>query len=206
MKRIAFKMLMVVALLPVCTGARAQKTRAAEPGLDKPYWLNYSLIFLDDCRPVVSPRNIVFAEGDCQKSSPSSGKIFPKAAKVKLYSVTRGENFSKVRFRHWPEIYELDAEYELILRSDSETNFIKSFRLLFSEREFRHDHGAACPDDVKTKAQVIKCMGFPISVSKSGDAEKYSYILEFAGFGYLGYDGWTIEIKNGKVINVSGYI
>lgn len=111
-----------------------------------------------------------------------------------------------IRFRHWPEIYESDADYEILLSSGSEKNFSQSFRLLFSETEVTDERDGACPADLLTKAQVIKCMGFPISVSKSGGVEKYSYILEFVGFSYLGYDGWTIELKNNKVINVSGYI
>jgi hypothetical protein len=204
MKRLAAQTSLAVLLL--CCVASAQGKTALAGSLSKPYWLNHNLIFLKDCRPVVSPRNITFNEGDCEGSSAYSGKIFSRATKVKIYSVVRGKDFAVVRLRHWPEINELDAEYEMLLRGDSEKNFIKSFRLLFSETELHNDHGASCPDNVKTKAQVIKCMGFPISVSHSGGVEKYFYILEFAGFSYLGYDGWTIEIKNGKVINVSGYI
>ncbi len=203
MKRLAVQISIAVFL---CVGASGQKKVAVVPSLTRPYWLNYSLVFLEGCRPVVSPHNITFTDGNCPESNAYSGKIFLRATKVKIYSVAKGKGFTKIKFRHWPEIYELDSEYEVLLRSDSERNFSNSFHLLFSEREVTDERGATCPDDLKTKAQVIKCMGFPISISKVGGVEKYSYILEFVGFGYLGYDGWTFEIKNNKVINVSGYI
>jgi len=202
MKRAAIQISIIVLL---CAGVSGQKKSTASQNLSKPYWLNYSLIFFKGCQPIVSPHNITFAEGSCS-ADPDAGGIFSKAAKVKIYSVTRDKGFTKIRFRDWPEIYELDAEYEILLRSDSEKNFSKSFELIFSERELTDDHGAACPVDLHTKAQVIECMGFPISISKVGDVERYSYRFGFVNFRYLSYESWIVEMKNDKVIGVSGSI
>ncbi|HZH31124.1 MAG TPA: hypothetical protein VEY11_10210 [Pyrinomonadaceae bacterium] len=203
MKLLAVQTSLIVLLL--CAGVSAQGKTALAGSLSKPYWLNHNLIFLKGCRPLVSPHNITFTEGDCDIDA-NSGKIFSRATKVKIYSVTSSKGFAAVRFRHWPEIYELDTEYEILLRSDSAKNFNRSFRLLFSERDVTDDQRPECPDELKTKAQVIKCMGFPLSVTRRGGMEKYSYIMEFAGFSYLGYDGWTVELKRNNVINVWGNI
>jgi|SRR5688572_3943701 len=184
--------------------AQAQSNVDGKINTSKPYWLNYSLIFLQGCQPRVFPDNIIFAEGTCRVEA-YSGKIFSRGTKVKIYSVVEGDGFAKVRFRYWPEIYESESEYEIFLKSGSSKNFRQSFALLFSEKKVPDEYD--CPDGVKTKKQVIQCLGFPISVEREGDVEKYFYILEFVGPNpFSGYDGFTLKIKRGKVIDVSGYI
>ena len=193
-------------LLLLSTTAYASKLNA-KVDLSKPYWLNYSLIFFEGCQPKVFPNNIVFTEGAC-RVDPYSGKIFPRGTKVKIYSVTEGEGFSKIRLRHWPEVFELESEYEIVLKSDSGKSFRKSFALLFTQKTLEQFYETNCPDNVKTKKQLIQCIGFPISATREGDVEKYFYILEFAGPSSIGgsFDGFTVEIKKNKIINVSGYI
>ena len=44
-----------------------------------------------------------------------------------------------------------------------------------------------------------------IFACKKGRTERLFYIIEFAGDHY-GFDTWWIEIKDGKVVNVSGTI
>jgi hypothetical protein len=182
----------------------AQGDANTKVNLSKPYRLNYSLIFLKGCQPLAFPDNIIFTQGSCRVDA-YSGKIFSRGTKVKIYSVVKGEDFAKVRFRYWPEIYELESEYEILLKSDSDRNFRKSFELLFSERKVSDEYD--CPNGVETKKQVIQCLGFPISVEREGDVEKYFYILEFVGPNpFSGYDGFTLKIMKGKVIDVYGYI
>ena len=79
---------------------------------------------------------------------------------------------------------------------------------LFTEKKLEEFYDTNCPDNVRTKKQLIRCIGFPISVTREGDVEKYFYILEFVGFNSIGgsFDGFTVELKKNKIINVSGYI
>lgn len=175
-----------------------------EVNLSKPYWLNYSLIFLEGCQPRISPDNITFTVGTCTVNA-YKGKIFSRGAKIKIYSITEGNGHTKVRFRYWPQSYELESEYEVLLKNDSKKTLRKSFALLFSQREVPVEY--KCPDQLKTKKHIIKCLGFPIEVHQERDVEKYFYILEFVGPNpFSGFDGFSVEIKKGKFKNVTGYI
>ena len=184
--------------------AHAQGRAVTKVNLSEPFWLNYSLIFFKGCRPKVSPDNITFTEGNCLADA-YSGEIFSRGTKVKIYSVSEGEGFARVRFRYWPEKYELESEWEILLKNDSDKAFRESFGLLFSERKVPEEY--ACPDKLTTRKDVIQCLGFPIRVTKEGDVENYFYILEFVGPNpFQSFDGFWVEIKDGKFKDVSGYI
>ena len=188
----------VVFLLSIPAYARLK----SEVSLSKPYWLNYSLIFLEGGPPKVFPNNIVFTEED--NVNPSSGRIFSRGTKIKIYSVSMGKRFARIRFGYWP-IFELKSEYEVLLDKRSMSNFRKSFKLLFSARNVSPDYH--CPADIKTKKQVIECLGFPISVTREGSTENYFYYGEFIGPNpFAPYDAFTIKIRKGKVVSVSGII
>ena len=58
---------------------------------------------------------------------------------------------------------------------------------------------------VKTRKQLIKYYGYPISACKEDDTEKWFYILEFSGDAF-GYDGSCVVLKGNKIVSVSGYI
>ena len=119
--------------------------------------------------------------------------------------MTQSEGFAKIKFRYWPEAYEWQPEQEILLKYDSIKNFNRSFRLLFSKNKVSREY--RCPDELTTKQQVIQCLGYPITVTKEGDVEKYFYILEFVGPNPFGsYDGFWVEIKGGKFKRVTGYI
>ena len=200
MKRVIAPILLLLVSL-LAFGGRKSST---EVSLSKPYWLNYSLIFLEGCQPRVSPNNITFTEGTCTVNA-YSGKIFSRGAKIKIYSVVEGNGHVKVRFRYWPQSYELESEYEILLQNDSRETLRKSFGLLFSDHKVPDEY--RCPDQLKTKKHIIQCLGFPIQVQHEGDVEKYFYILEFVGPNpFSSFDGFWVEIKNGKFKDVSGYI
>ena len=167
----------------------------------KSYSLKYTLIFFIGCAPRVLPDNITFTEGDCSTNA-YSGDIVPRGTRVELTSVSGEKGFAKVLFKY------SSKNYEVLLKNDSRESFRRAFDLLFTEKTLAEWYDTNCPNDIKTKKHLIKCIGFPIRQSKSGDVERYFYILEFAGPGnpYSGYDGFTVEIRKGKIINVSGYI
>jgi hypothetical protein len=77
--------------------------------------------------------------------------------------------------------------------------------LVFVERWDEKETDSGCDGGYTTKLQVIKRIGYPIFACKKGRTERLFYIIEFAGDHY-GFDTWWIEIKDGKVVNVSGTI
>ena len=180
----------------------AQVKNKTNPALQKPYWLNHNLIFLPSANhlPRILPNNIVFTEG-CGDDA-RSGDILWKGTKIEIASISKEKGFKKMTF-----IAE-GKKYQLLLKSGSENEYRKAFNLVFSEKEIDDESESACSSDLRTKEQVINCLGFPISKCKKGDLEQYYYILEFLGprnpFG--GYDGFWVEIKKGKVVNIYGYI
>jgi hypothetical protein len=200
-KRIAVK---ILAALMLCTGVFAQNKSEATPLLSKPFWLNYSLAFFQGCQPKILSGNIIFSEDSCfENRREMDDTRFLKGTKVKIYSVHRGQGFTIITFRNWPEIYELKAEYKILLRSRSAKDFRTSFNLLFSAKEVEVE---PCLGNVETKSQVRKCFGFPFHISKVRGVEEYEYSSWLVGFSYGGYHSWTVKIKHDKVIEISGSI
>lgn len=169
--------------------------------LPKTYWLKYSLIFFSGCEPLVSPDNIIFTEGDCITDA-YKGKILPRGTEVKKLSIDNSNELAKVSFT-----VASDA-YEIALTQNSEKEFRKAFKLLFTEKKLEEFYESRCPDSgIKTKKQLIRCLGFPITVTQNEEVEEYFYIIEFTGGTYISsFDGFTFKIKNGKIIDLSGYI
>lgn len=183
--------------LSVTTFAQSNSDSSALP---KTYWLKYSLIFFSGCQPIVSPSNITFDEGDCVASA-YDGKILPRGTEVQLTSIDKNSQLAKISFTV------ASVGYEVLLKQKSEKQFSKAFGLLFIERKLEEFYETKCPDDIKTKRQLIRCLGFPITATRNGDVEEYFYIIEFTGSTYISsYDGFTFKIKNGKIIDLSGYI
>lgn len=199
MKRVSAQILIAVLLSTVAYSQNGGKLREIP---NKTYWLKYPLIYFKSCAPRVSPDNIIFTEGNCEADSPYSGKIIPKGAEVELNSAVREKGFAKVTFK-WAS-----SSYEVLLKNDSEKTFRKSFDLLFAMKELGQWYDTDCPSGIKTKKQLVQCIGFPIRAKKEGNVEHYFYILEFAGPGnpYSSYDGFTVMIDHGKIVSVSGYI
>jgi len=202
-KRVAAQSLLIL-LLGVTAHAQGKQHK---PDLAEPYWLKYSLIFFDGCAPRVFPDNITFTEGECSVS-PYDGRIESRGTQVLIRSIKEEKGFARVIFSYWPvEMVEGKRKFEVLLKTGAKKGYGESFDLLFSKVEVASEY--ECPDEeIKTKKQLIQCVGFPIYVTRDGDVESYHYILEFAGPSnpFAMYDRFTVEIKKKKVINVSGYI
>ena len=70
---------------------------------------------------------------------------------------------------------------------------------MFSDSKVPEEYD--CPGGVATRKQAIKCLGFPMIVTRDGNVEQFHYILEFIGPNpFSGYDGFTLKIKNNKTI------
>ena len=196
MKPLALITQVAVLLVSAALPARAEQKQQ----FPKTHWLRYSLIFFDGCIPRVSPNNIVFNEGTCQVNA-YAGKIIPRGARITLKSLVKDKGVAKVT------LSERSTEHEIHLANESDAAFRKSFNLVFREQQVSEFYDMPCAQNIKTKKQVIDCLGFPISVSTKNEIEEFFYILEFVGPGpFSSYDGFTIKMKNGKVIDVSGYI
>ena len=195
----------IVLVLLLSVVGHAQSEVNSKVSLSKPYWLKYSLIFFHNYQPMISPNNIIFTNGAGDVDA-YKGEILSRGTKVKIYSIREEKGLVKLTFRHWPVDYEFSTKFDVLLKNDSKKNFLKSLKLLFSEREVPKEY--ECAYVLKTKKQVIQCLGFPIEVTRKNDTEEYFYILEFVGppNPFSGYDGFRVKLKRGKVIDVSGYI
>jgi len=188
----AFLLLIILA----SAGANAQGNSGPKARPVKSYWLKYSLIFLSGCYPRVYPDNITFDDGDCLLSSDDA---LPRGTQVEVMSIWRGGGFASVSLRRW------SSTYEVLLSDKTGRDFGKSFDLLLSEERVRGGMEVRCPSKLKMKKQVIKCYGFPMRVLKDGDVEGDVYNTPFVGFSD-GFEGWTVRIKNNKVLSIEGSI
>jgi hypothetical protein len=196
MKRIVLSAFAVLLLSPVFFTTESHPRQQ----VSKTYWLRYSLIFFYGCVPRVSRSKIVFNEGTCHVDA-YAGQILPRGSKITLKALNKEKGLARV------SLAESSVEYEIHLANDSDESFRKAFNLVFLGKETSRWYDMPCSNHIKTKKQVINCLGFPISASKDKDVEEFFYILEFVGPSpFSSYDGFTIKMKNGKVIDVSGYI
>ncbi|MFN7943907.1 MAG: hypothetical protein U0Z53_00900 [Blastocatellia bacterium] len=165
----------------------------------KQYYLRHNIIYINSNVPTVSPDRIVFTNDCICSFAPKvyEGKILNRSALVEITRVGKEKGFAKVIFRA------KDQEYAALIKNDSEKNFKRAFSLLFSEHKPREWNYK----DPRTKKQMIEYYGFPISICKEEDVERWFYIIEFVGFSpYGAYDGFCVTVKNGKVVDLSGYI
>ncbi|MDX6557205.1 MAG: hypothetical protein QOF72_254, partial [Blastocatellia bacterium] len=179
------------------SGANAQGVDSSR--LSGTYWLRYSLIFFHGCQPIVSPTNIIFTEGDCSTDA-YSGKILPRGTEVSVTSIRQGKQFAIVSFNHG------SIEYQVAFANRSKKTLHNALNLLLTKKTLDEFYETRCPDNVKTKRQLIRCIGFPISVTRDGDFENYFYIIEFVGPNLIGgsFDGFNVKIRRNRILGVSG--
>ena len=111
MKRTATLLAIFILVSPTL---HAQTKSNNKLNLTNPYWLKYSVVFYEGHTPRIFPNNIVFTQGAPPRDARSGG-IKGRGTKIKIYSVNEEKSFIRVKFRHWPEIYELGTEYEVSL-------------------------------------------------------------------------------------------
>jgi hypothetical protein len=166
----------------------------------KQYYLRHPIIYLDKNYLLkVYSDSISFTE-DCicgfsQKIY--SGEIFNRGAAVNIIRVENQQEYAKVQFSIQ------NKEREIFLKMDSKESIDKAFDHIFSEKELVKRNYI----DPKTTKEVIEEFGYPISKCKDGGVERWFYIIEFVGYSpYGGFDGFCITLKNGRVVDVTGYI
>jgi hypothetical protein len=180
----------IILLLLLGSGSSAKAKSA------KQYYLRHSIIYLGENLPKVFTDQIIFTTR-CVRGVDSevySGKILRRGTTVKIESVGAESDFAKVSFSSE------NQSYTILLKNNSKKDFDRSFNLIFAQRVPKEYY-----KEPRTKEELIKYYGFPISMCKEGDVEEWFYIPEFAGPAG-GYDGFWMKIKDNKIIDVYGYI
>jgi hypothetical protein len=170
---------------------------AAEDINGKQYYLRHPLIFIGDRLPEISPDHILFTERCIEgvEAEVYDGKILRRETPVRIDRIDRDTRPAKVHF------IADNKKFTVVLKGVANKDFNRAFDLVFAPKATKESYKGS-----KNKDEVIRRYGFPISICKAGDEEKWFYIVEFAATGWGGYDGWWVKIKNGKVVGVSGYI
>jgi hypothetical protein len=160
------------------------------------FYLKHHLIFLKES-PKVFPDNIVFLDHCYCSFNPDVylGSIVRRGELIEIEKIDGQTKWAKVTF------VVRTKSYEILLKNGSKKDLEKSFNLIFSKSEVSDLDLKA----VKTRKQLIKYYGYPISACKEGDTEKWFYISEFSGDAF-GYDGSCVVLRDNKIVSISGYI
>ena len=96
-----------------------------------------------------------------------------------------------------------NKSFNIYLKNISKKDFKLSFDLFFSKQKVKQRHPVC---DFKTKLEVIKKLGFPTKLRRTGTDETWTLGLGYTLGGPCGYEIAYIEIRKGKVRSLSGEI
>lgn len=194
------KKITAIGLFILLLGAHAlpQSKFGSKPPAQKSYRLKYSLAFFLNCVPKVYPDNITFTES-CVYKHDEVVYLTPNA-EVVITAIKKQHPFSKITLKY------AGSSYAILVKDDGQGDFEKGFSLLFSEKNISEELRHRCLSEVTTKEQVIQCLGFPIDMNNENGVEKYFYDMDFVGFMFSGFHSWWVEMKDKKVMSISGTI
>jgi hypothetical protein len=97
-----------------------------------------------------------------------------------------------------------DRSAVIRVKKDWKGNPLPAFKMMFAEKsQFQLTEELQFNmDKFKTKADLLKYFGFPLSICKKGNIERYYYSILFMGYN-IGADELWIEIQNDKIIDYS---
>jgi hypothetical protein len=150
--------------------------------------------------PKIFPDNIIFTEGCNAARLTGREQIMYRGIEVEPASMERVDKFLKLTLKTQKD------SFQVLLANRSRRELERSFDLVFAEKWDEKESDSKCDGCCTTKLQVINCVGFPIFACKQGRIERLFYVLEFAENNPYTFDTWWIEIKDGKVVDVSGSI
>lgn len=158
------------------------------------FWLRHNLVLKNETK--VYPNNIEFGATD--------GKIVNRGEQIKIESIEAGKEFSKVVFSA------KDSRYELFVQSNDRKNFQKSFDLAFSSKPIsEYWVNLSCQSKIKTKKDVLKCLGFPLDIKARTEegkkVEEFYYTCWFLNH-CIGFDTFWIKFVDDKFVDTHGTI
>jgi hypothetical protein len=165
------------------------------------YYLRHPLIFLEtNAPPRVYENEIIFLE-KCREVSfslPYHSAILSRGTKVTIAGGKLKDGFESIT------IQANDNKFELLIAAGSKHIRNKAFALAFSAHPIPE---TPKHKKLKTQSDVIREMGFPIYRKCTAESEDWFYILEFVPpFSGGSFDGWWIKLKNGRVVDMYGYM
>lgn len=165
----------------------------------KSFYLKNSLIFMGYPQtPRISPSNISFVSKNVPDNvrlrSVFDSDIIEREDKVSIESIKIQEKLAVFTLR-----YE-NKSLEVFLSNKSKSDFIKSFDLAFTEKDFT---APDCSFKITAKRQLIECFGFPIYVEESKGAKSYVYTPQFSYKACGGFDICSVKITK-EGLSISG--
>jgi hypothetical protein len=173
--------------------AKSQQKKNIIPSV---FWTKFPLPRVSECKIRITSNDISPDEEFCRFLGHIS-----KGTKITLKRVSQERGWTKLILRTEEE----DDDFEVFLKSDTKANLKKSFDLAFSRKEIEGDsHFCDCYQ--KTKLDLIKCKGFPSTITRENGEEIFYFDYGFIGGQCGSFDISTVRIKNGKIIMVGGQV
>jgi hypothetical protein len=160
----------------------------------KSFWTKFVLATDSDCKIRIAPRDISPGAEICSFIAHIKANT-----EIKLKQLADEKDWAKLTFEVNTE------EFDLFLKNGSKKDFHESFDLALSSKKIsEEDVSPSC--SVQSKLDIIKKMGIPSRISRTGESEKWTFGVGWIGGYPCGFDETYIEIKKDKVVGMSGII
>jgi hypothetical protein len=188
--------IIVLAILILNLPAYSQNNLKSSNFIPKVFWNKFSLPTVSECKIRITPYDISPDEEYCRFLGHLS-----KGTKITMKKMFQERGWTKLIL----QAEEFEDDFEVFLKGSTKANLKKSFDLAFSSKEIKDDSNF-CDCHQKTKLDLIKCKGFPDSITRTKEEEIFHFGYGFIGGQCGGFDISTVRIKKGKIINVGGII
>ena len=181
---------MVVCLIIPLVGQQRKNGRNSQ---SNKFWVKNALPSLADCRIVIETENLSSRSKICTYTG-----FLPIGAKVRVTPLSLGI-YSR-SFRVKPQN---DEPFTLHFSARSKKEFESLFLVFFSKQVITKNY-TTC--NIKWRSDVIRQIGFPDSIVRSGNSEKWTLTPNHPYWSVCGYDVTHFDFKNGRLVNISGLI
>ncbi len=160
--------------------------------VNRDYWTRSVLATRGSCEIRITSTDLAPVRSDCTFTD-----HLGIGTKVRVTQIVKNKNWTKVEIEHW------EGATSIYLSNRSRSEFRRAFNQFFSRVEIDLDM-AAC--EVVTKRDVIRQLGFPSRISRSGHNEIWTLDFTWIGGYPCGFDETYIEISKNRVIQITGSV
>ncbi len=190
------QIIIIISVLASTISAFSQTKIKTEKFVGMSYWTKFVLATEGNCKIEITPTDISPSEEICVFSA-----HLKTDTKIKLLELSDEKNWAKLKFQTADK-----REFDVYLKNDSRKTFHKSFKLAFSKnKRFKEDY-YPYDNSLDTKLDLIKNLGFPTSISRDKENEKWTFGADWVYFDFYNYDETYIYLENDKVTKINGII
>jgi len=158
------------------------------------YWLRHSLVLKGETK--VFSNDVQFEWTD--------GQILNRGDRVRINLISDEGGFSRIKFSSG------DKDYQLLVERTIKGLNRRAFDLIFASKPIKEYWSKyICEGKMKTRSDVLRCLGFPLdarkSVSDGKTIEELYYTCWYVG-NCGGFDTYWIKIIDGKITDIAGTI